>query len=184
MARSSSSLSGWQTTICNPRSSPEAPTCSCRRVARNSKASRRYVVSGQAGGSCAAFRSDRCAVGRRILWETEISLPSHRHPAHVFEYERYFSPAGVWPKEIVRIEFTSAIIELVAEGFGASILPAWSVPPDVALRGVTLCDLAPEPVHVTWHVFGRSKLMEGNVSILNTVASAIRSTAQSSEIGE
>lgn len=106
------------------------------------------------------------------------------HPAHGFEYERYFSPAGVWPKEIVRIESTSAIIELVAEGFGASILPAWSVPPDVALRGVTLCDLAPEPVHVTWHVFGRSKLMEGNVSILNTVASAIRSTAQSSEIGE
>ncbi|UVK51824.1 LysR family transcriptional regulator [Mesorhizobium sp. AR02] len=99
------------------------------------------------------------------------------HPAHGFEYERYFSPAGVWPKEIVRIESTSAIIELVAAGFGASILPAWCVPRDAASRGITLCDLAPQPVHVTWHVFGRSKLMEGNVSILNTFAAAISSAA-------
>ncbi|MGX8013599.1 LysR family transcriptional regulator [Mesorhizobium sp. ORM8.1] len=97
------------------------------------------------------------------------------HPAHGFEYERFFSPAGVWPKEIVRIESTSAIIELVAAGFGASILPAWCVTQDAALRRVALTDLAPEALQVTWHVFGRSKLMEGNVSILNTLASAIRS---------
>ncbi|CAH2397045.1 LysR family transcriptional regulator [Mesorhizobium escarrei] len=96
------------------------------------------------------------------------------HPAHGFEYERYFSPAGVWPKEIVRIESTSAIIELVAAGFGASILPAWCVTQDAASRLVALSDLAPEPIHIMWHVFGRSKLMEGNVSILNTFASAIR----------
>ncbi|UVK37410.1 LysR family transcriptional regulator [Mesorhizobium sp. AR10] len=99
------------------------------------------------------------------------------HPAHGFEYERFFSPAGVWPREIVRIESTSAIIELVAAGFGASILPAWCVTQDAALRRVALGELAPEPIHITWHVFGRSKLMEGNASILNTLASAIRSEA-------
>lgn len=105
------------------------------------------------------------------------------HPAHGFEYERYFSPAGVWPKEIVRIESTSAIIELIAAGFGASILPAWCVTQDAASRRVALGELAPEPMHIMWHVFGRSKLMEGNVSVMDTFASAIRSGAQGSEIG-
>jgi LysR family transcriptional regulator for metE and metH len=102
------------------------------------------------------------------------------HPAHGFEYERYFSPAGVWPKEIVRTESTSAIIELVAAGFGASILPTWCITPDAAPRRVALGDLAPEPIHITWHVFGRSKLIEGNAGILNAVATAITATAHQS----
>ena len=99
------------------------------------------------------------------------------HPAHGFEYERYFSPAGVWPQEIVRIESTCAIIELVAAGFGASILPAWCATQDAALQRVALSNLAPETLHITWHIFGRSKLMEGNAGILNTVASAITAAA-------
>ena len=96
------------------------------------------------------------------------------YPAHGFEYERYFSPAGVSPKEIVRVESSTAIIELVAAGFGASILPEWCVRRDAASARIVLRELAPETIHVTWHAFGRAKLMEGNAKILDSVASAIQ----------
>ena len=96
------------------------------------------------------------------------------YPAHGFEYERYFSPAGVTPKEIVRVESSTAIVELVAAGFGASILPEWCVRRDAASARITLRELAPEAINVTWHAFGRAKFIEGDAKILDAVASAIQ----------
>jgi hypothetical protein len=51
--------------------------------------------------------------------------------------------------EIVRIESMSAIIELVAACFGASILSAWCVTQDAALHRVALSDLASRALHIT-----------------------------------
>ncbi len=52
-----------------------------------------------------------------------------RQPAPGFEYERFIRPAGVSPRTITVLEQTGAIAEMVAAGFGVSILSQWAMSP-------------------------------------------------------
>ncbi|MEH6648885.1 MAG: LysR substrate-binding domain-containing protein [Motiliproteus sp.] len=44
-----------------------------------------------------------------------------------FEYERFIRPSGVVPHLVTVVEVTDAIVELIASGFGVSILSRWAV---------------------------------------------------------
>ena len=50
---------------------------------------------------------------------------------HSLVMQDILEPAGVAPKEVTRIQFTEAIIALVAAGLGVAILAKWAVLPAV-----------------------------------------------------
>lgn len=111
------------------------------------------------------------------FFETRRFLAFSYHPAQGFEYERYLSPAGVIPKNLLRVESAAAIIELVAAGFGVSILPMWCALEGATSGRVVVRELAPEPLRIGWHFFGRAKLMEKDIAI-RALASAISESAR------
>ncbi|MGR0278401.1 LysR family transcriptional regulator [Marinomonas dokdonensis] len=53
-----------------------------------------------------------------------------------FEYERFIRPSGVLPHLVTVVEATDAILELVAAGFGVSILSRWAI--QASLKNNTL----------------------------------------------
>lgn len=56
----------------------------------------------------------------------ETYLTYSRTPEPGFEYDRFVRPAGVQPRVLSFVEQTDAIAELVAAGFGVSILSRWA----------------------------------------------------------
>ncbi len=47
-------------------------------------------------------------------------------------YMDYLAPAGVTPRQISQIQLTEAILSMVKEGIGVSVLARWAVSPEVA----------------------------------------------------
>ncbi|MEH6578718.1 MAG: LysR substrate-binding domain-containing protein [Amphritea sp.] len=57
----------------------------------------------------------------------EVYLTYSRTTQPGFEYERFIRPSGVIPLQVNVVEMTDAIVELIASGFGVSILSKWAV---------------------------------------------------------
>ena len=70
------------------------------------------------------FVAARDFVGERLL-----VYSSPREANAVFR--DVLIPAGVEPARVVQIQLTEAIVELVAAGLGISVLPRWSVAPQI-----------------------------------------------------
>ncbi len=70
------------------------------------------------------------------------TIPGHEH-------DRLFHPAGVHPRRYVNVELPEAIVELVAAGFGVSILARWAVAP-----------------HIRWGSIAHARVTEGGLDIV------------------
>ena len=70
-------------------------------------------------------------------------------PGH--EHDRLFSPAGVHARRYVNVELPEAIIELVAAGFGVSILAHWVVAPHANWGSVAVSRLTSEGIDIDWY---------------------------------
>jgi LysR family transcriptional regulator for metE and metH len=73
-----------------------------------------------------------------------------------YESERFLRPAGVYPRRVVTIELTEGICELVATGFGVSILSRWAVAPYVDEGRLVACRVGPEGLFIDWHASVRA----------------------------
>jgi LysR family transcriptional regulator for metE and metH len=84
------------------------------------------VVVAPAGHRLAArpFVAARDFVGERLL---VYSAPREANAV----FRDVLIPAGVEPARVVQIQLTEAIVELVAAGLGISVLPRWSVAPQI-----------------------------------------------------
>ncbi len=60
-----------------------------------------------------------------LLQQTYLTYSGTAQPG--FEYERFIRPSGIIPLQVKVIEMSDAIIELIASGFGVSILSRWAV---------------------------------------------------------
>ena len=74
-------------------------------------------------------------------------------PQEGFEHETFFAPRRVWPKRILRLESMSALLDVVAAGRWASVLPRWTVP---AGRSIVTIPLEPSPPPISWSLVTRS----------------------------
>ena len=59
----------------------------------------------------------------------EDYFTSSRQTSPGFEYELFLRPAGVSPRSITVLEQTSAIAEMIAAGFGVSLVSRWAMSP-------------------------------------------------------
>ena len=91
-----------------------------------------------------------------------------------YEAERFMRPAGIFPRRFVTIELTEGICELVAAGFGVSILSRWAVEPYLADRRLHACRVGPEGLFIDWHASVRANDPEDAPSV--RLAHAIAST--------
>ena len=73
-----------------------------------------------------------------------------------YEAERFMRPAGVFPRRMVTIELTEGICELVAAGFGVSILSRWAVAPYVADGRLVARRVGPDGLFIDWHASVRA----------------------------
>lgn len=96
------------------------------------------------------------------------------HPAHGFEYERFFQPAGIVPRTINRVESVVAILTMVSAGYGVSILPAWCVADAATAGRVVARELSPGPIDVRWSLYGTLKATENRQHVLPTTVAALR----------
>ncbi|MGF1720832.1 LysR substrate-binding domain-containing protein [Vibrio kyushuensis] len=67
-----------------------------------------------------------------------------------FEYERFIRPSGVVPYLVTVVEVTDAIIELIAAGFGVSILSKWAVQSAINNGSVTAVPLGETKLDLGW----------------------------------
>jgi len=88
-------------------------------------------------------------VAEDFVDEDYLSYSRTIMPGH--EHDRLFTPAGVHARRYVNVELPEAIIELVAAGFGVSILARWVVAPHAAWGSVAVARLTAEGIDVDWY---------------------------------
>lgn len=72
-----------------------------------------------------------------------------------FEYERFIRPSEVVPHLVTVVEVTDAIIELIAAGFGVSILSKWAVQSAVKNQRISVMSLGEQKLDLGWSALVR-----------------------------
>ncbi len=72
-----------------------------------------------------------------------------------FEYERFIRPSGVAPHLVTVVEVTDAIVELIAAGFGVSILSRWAVQSAIKNASIAVVRLGEDKLDLGWSALVR-----------------------------
>ena len=72
-----------------------------------------------------------------------------------FEYERFIRPSGVVPHLVTVVEVTDAIVELIAAGFGVSILSRWAVQSSINNGNISAVRLGETMLDLGWSALVR-----------------------------
>ena len=73
-----------------------------------------------------------------------------------FEYERFIRPSGVVPHLVTVVEVTDAIVELIASGFGVSILSKWAVQSAIKNNSGAVMKVSAESLDLEWSALIRT----------------------------
>ena len=88
-------------------------------------------------------------VAEDFMAEDYLSYSRTIMPGH--EHDRLFRPANVHPRRYITVELPEAIVELVAAGFGVSILAAWAVAPHLRWGVIASARLTVEGLGIDWY---------------------------------
>lgn len=94
-----------------------------------------------------------CAHPSDLLSEDYLTYSITAAPG--FEYEQFFSPAGVFPQRVQVVEMTDAIVELVIARQGVSILSRWALTRSLAQNLLSSVPLTEAGLPLTWNVLTR-----------------------------
>ena len=153
----------------------EAPDLDIEIVAGAARQPLDMLAEGGIDLAVVAGEPARSGIGGRHLFSDElvaIMAPDHRLAARPFveaedfgaedylsysrtimpghEHDRLFRPAGVHPRRYITVELPEAIVELVAAGFGVSILAAWAVAPHVRFGTIASARLTADGLPIDW----------------------------------
>ena len=70
-------------------------------------------------------------------------------PGH--EHDRLFRPAQLHPRRYITVELPEAIVELVAAGYGVSILAGWAVAPHIRWGNIASSRLTENGLDIDWY---------------------------------
>jgi len=85
----------------------------------------------------------------------QVYLTYSRTSQPGFEYERFIRPSNILPQRINYIEMTDAIVELIASGFGVSILSKWAMSSALRSKRVDVVPLGPDGLALEWSALVR-----------------------------
>jgi LysR family transcriptional regulator for metE and metH len=66
------------------------------------------------------------------------------------ETDRVLRPAKVWPKRLIKVELTEAIVDLVAAGLGVSVLSRWAVASAARAGRIATARVTAEGLPIAW----------------------------------
>lgn len=89
----------------------------------------------------------KCAELAELAKETVILYPPKEDSSLL---NRYFVPAGLWPRKIQEVMLTDVIIEMVMGGLGVAALARWAVAPQLASGSLVGLSLPAPGYHRTW----------------------------------
>ena len=78
------------------------------------------------------------------------------------EYDSFLKPAQVSYRKMLKVELTEAIVELVAAGFGISILSRWAVSQYLHRGVLGSASVTRQGLYVDWHVVTRKAEAEND----------------------
>jgi len=96
-----------------------------------------------------AFIEASDLVGEEYLTYSKSTQPG-------FEYERFIRPSGFVPHLVTVVEVTDAIVELIAAGFGVSILSKWALQTAIKHKDISMVQVAKERLELQWSALVRS----------------------------
>ncbi|MFP6731376.1 MAG: LysR family transcriptional regulator [Alphaproteobacteria bacterium] len=108
-------------------------------------------------------------VAEDFIDEDYLSYSRTVMPGH--EHDRLFRPAEVHPRRYITVELPEAIVELVAAGFGVSVLAGWAVAPQVRWGAIASSRLTENGLDIDWYAAVRET--EGADSPGRRLASAL-----------
>ena len=81
-----------------------------------------------------------------------------------FEYERFIRPSGIVPHLVTVVEVTDAIVELIASGFGVSILSQWAVQSAINSNKVAVMKVSASGLDLDWSALLRNSEPTGSAA--------------------
>ena len=81
-----------------------------------------------------------------------------------FEYERFIRPSGIVPHLVTVVEVTDAIVELIASGFGVSILSQWAVQSAINSNIVAVMKVSASGLDLDWSALLRNSEPTGSAA--------------------
>jgi LysR family transcriptional regulator for metE and metH len=78
------------------------------------------------------------------------------------EYDSFLKPAQVSYRKLLKVELTEAIVELVAAGFGVSILSRWAVGQYLLSGALASARVTRKGLYVDWHAVTRKSEADGD----------------------
>lgn len=95
------------------------------------------------------------------------------------EYDSFLKPAQVTYRKMLKVELTEAIVELVAAGFGISILSRWAVSQYLRSGVLASAKVTRKGLYVDWHAVTRRT--EADTDPAWRMAQALRSWCESDQ---
>ena len=89
----------------------------------------------------------KCAELKELAKETLILYPPKEDSTLL---NKFFAPAGLWPRKIQEAVLTDVIIEMVMGGLGVAALAKWAVAPQLASGALVGLSLPKPGFHRTW----------------------------------
>lgn len=81
-----------------------------------------------------------------------------------FEYERFIRPSGMAPRYVQVVEMTDAIVELIATGFGVSILSRWALATALDACRVCASQVGEQGLDLHWSILMRESEVDGSAA--------------------
>lgn len=109
-------------------------------------------------------------VAQDMADQVNISYSDIAEKGH--EYDSFLKPAQVSYRKMVKVELTEAIVELVAAGFGVSILSRWAVSQYLRRGVLAAARVSHDGLWVDWHAVTRKS--EGDAAPAWRMARALQ----------
>jgi LysR family transcriptional regulator for metE and metH len=101
-----------------------------------------------------------------------IAFQAHPNPG--FEYERFFQRGGFIPRDVFQVETSSGIVNLVAAGQGASIIPSWCITTERRGGLISTAALAPDRLHINWVLYTDGNATGSKRELVHEVITVLR----------
>lgn len=96
--------------------------------------------------------------------ESEQYLTYSKSAQPGFEYERFIRPSGIAPHLVTIVEVTDAIVELIAAGFGVSILSRWAMQSAIKNENVSVTQVGKDSLDLGWSALVRESEPSGSAA--------------------
>lgn len=100
------------------------------------------------------------------FFEQSVYVTHHTLPETGREYEKIFQPNGIMPKEVISAGRSQAVLELIEQKQGVTILPTLSVQTQASRMKLALRPVTKAGIPITWYALLKKRENEESMPVL------------------